>query len=756
MAEAESAHELALKMVDDQLTCPVCFETYTNPKLLSCHHVFCQKCLERLSVTTPRLSCPNCREITELPPKGIPGLQTAFHITNLFEIRDNLRKARPPQVVPTQPLQPNLEGCKKCQLMDVSWYCCDCHQYMCGGCAESHRTQEGSSSHTVEDIRKRQSDCEKRTSECPLHSGKALELYCEKCEELICNECIIESHQDHCMYLNLVANILPRHREELMSHTMLMEQQKQMLDRTVEYLGLHSKDVTDQQMDTAANIQETFTRLQAKLEARKVELVDQLDQITQRKLESVTLQRGHVEELQARLGSCLDLVHQCLESGTKEELIASKTSLVKQMEEIGDEINVAVSTPIEIEETYFIVSEAKLQAFSGVGEIYSGGSPCSVECVASVEGLKAVTKVGEENIVCVKLKEKHRLKMKELLDCVKADLESCESGNTMKCTVELIGESTYEINYRPTERGEHRLHIKVNEKPIQGSPLVLTAKLPIAMLGTPVRIIPHLQHPWGLAVDSQRNIIVAEFKGKHVGVFSPSGERIQTIGRRGLLQNQFQQPMGIAVDCDGNVLVTDISYSNIQRCTVSGQMLQSVGSQGSESLQFTYPAGIGFNSTNGKIYVTEWERNNRVQIINGDLTSYKSFGGKGDAPGEFQSPTDVAFDSAGNVYVVDSDNHRVQVFTADGIYLREIGKRGKKDGKLALPSSVCIDSEDLVYVTERRNQRVSIFTSEGTFVRWFGGQGSQPGQFNHPHGIAVDRDGFVYVSDSDNSRIQIF
>ena len=45
MAEQSST---ALKELDEQLTCSVCLDQYTNPKTLQCHHSFCLKCIERL------------------------------------------------------------------------------------------------------------------------------------------------------------------------------------------------------------------------------------------------------------------------------------------------------------------------------------------------------------------------------------------------------------------------------------------------------------------------------------------------------------------------------------------------------------------------------------------------------------------------------------------------------------------------------------------------------------------------------------
>jgi len=87
--------EETLKKVTAHLECSICLDTYTRPKLLPCFHAFCQKCLEGLVVQDcdgHTLCCPNCRQIALLPPTGVSGLQTAFHINHLFEIQAALTK----------------------------------------------------------------------------------------------------------------------------------------------------------------------------------------------------------------------------------------------------------------------------------------------------------------------------------------------------------------------------------------------------------------------------------------------------------------------------------------------------------------------------------------------------------------------------------------------------------------------------------------------------------------------------------------
>ena len=87
----------------------------------------------------------------------------------------------------------------------------------------------------------------------------------------------------------------------------------------------------------------------------------------------------------------------------------------------------------------------------------------------------------------------------------------------------------------------------------------------------------------------------------------------------------------------------------------SGQFLSAVGKRGNGPLQFNKPMEIAFNTVNKKVYVVEYS-NNRVQILNSDLTFSSKFDNKGSGKGRFDSPLGIACDSTGNVYVADTYN----------------------------------------------------------------------------------------------------
>jgi DNA-binding beta-propeller fold protein YncE len=132
------------------------------------------------------------------------------------------------------------------------------------------------------------------------------------------------------------------------------------------------------------------------------------------------------------------------------------------------------------------------------------------------------------------------------------------------------------------------------------------------------------------------------------------------------------------------------------------------------------------------------------------------WGESGSGAGQFGFPVSVAVDSAGTVYVADSENDRIQTFTESGAFLGEWGASGSGPGQFATPESIAVDASGNVYVADKGNYRVQKFTSTGAFVSQWGGHGAGAGQFEDPEGIATDPAGNVYVADAGNDRVEKF
>jgi DNA-binding beta-propeller fold protein YncE len=86
--------------------------------------------------------------------------------------------------------------------------------------------------------------------------------------------------------------------------------------------------------------------------------------------------------------------------------------------------------------------------------------------------------------------------------------------------------------------------------------------------------------------------------------------------------------------------------------------------------------------------------------------------------GMFRQPTDVAWDSKGNIYITDGYiNSRVAKYDMNGDWVMQWGTRGTGPAQFNTPHSIVIDRNDNIYVGDRGNRRVQIFDTEGRFLR---------------------------------------
>ncbi len=138
------------------------------------------------------------------------------------------------------------------------------------------------------------------------------------------------------------------------------------------------------------------------------------------------------------------------------------------------------------------------------------------------------------------------------------------------------------------------------------------------------------------------------------------------------------------------------------------------------------------------------------------------FGQEGVDDGEFSSPTGIALDKDGNIYVADTDNHSIQKFDKTGKFIaRWGGEPSQEEGLFYYPRGLAIGPDGEVYVADSGNNRVQKFDADGNCMHaWgkfgFAWRGADMGKFDVPWGIATDKDGNIYVSDTSNSRIQKF
>jgi len=224
--------------------------------------------------------------------------------------------------------------------------------------------------------------------------------------------------------------------------------------------------------------------------------------------------------------------------------------------------------------------------------------------------------------------------------------------------------------------------------------------------------------PWGstagVSVDRQGNIWVAERCGANTCAgsnlapileFDPSGKLLRSFGA-----GMFLFPHGMTVDKDGNIWVTDGQGANgkghqVFKFSPDGKVLMTLGKAGVAGDgpdTFNQPSAVAI-APNGDIFVADGHggnSNNRIVKFAKDGKFIKTWGKKGTAPGEFDIPHCLAFDSKGRLFVGDRNNNRIQIFDQDGNFVEEWKQFSR-------PSGIFIDKNDVIYVADSESESVS-------------------------------------------------
>ena len=320
-----------------------------------------------------------------------------------------------------------------------------------------------------------------------------------------------------------------------------------------------------------------------------------------------------------------------------------------------------------------------------------------------------------------------------------------------KCvSVTMTTPSQYKVSYTAVSRGQHKLHVQVNDRETNGSPFTITVYLDPTQLGRPVRIVTDLIRPYGIAYNSRGEMIVSEWGADRVSIIDNRGKKIRTFGSPGDSPDQMICPKGIAIDDMHNNIIYMSSQHKLQKFTSNGELIKCIGKEAGKEGEFNYPRGVTLHDN--QVYVCD-SYNHRIQVFDLNLNFVRSIGSHGKGRGEFNEPYDVKLDTAGNIYVADFNNIRVQVLDNSGHFIRTLGDEGER--KLSRPSGLHI-ADKYVYTSDRGSHCIVVYETSGQFVTSFGRCGKNEGDFDWPFCITSCVDGFIHVCDCWNNRVQIF
>ena len=258
--------------------------------------------------------------------------------------------------------------------------------------------------------------------------------------------------------------------------------------------------------------------------------------------------------------------------------------------------------------------------------------------------------------------------------------------------------------------------------------------------------------PATVAFDKNGHLIVLTRGERTFFEFDETGTFVRSFGDK-----LFTRSHGLAIDADGNFWATDVGGHVVVKLSPQGNTLLTLGTKGEAgaweeaagSRKLNQPNDVEI-AANGDVFVAQGHTpgpNGDARVLKFDRNGryLAQWGGKGNAPGQFQVAHGIDIDADGLLWVADRENQRVQVFTQDGAFVKELRYAG-------LPCDVDIGGESIFMVNGFAGQLVELALDGGVRAA-LGKPGTGPGEFGEAHMLAVSPSGEIFVADSVNAAL---
>lgn len=309
-------------------------------------------------------------------------------------------------------------------------------------------------------------------------------------------------------------------------------------------------------------------------------------------------------------------------------------------------------------------------------------------------------------------------------------------------------------------------------------------------------IAAQLFSPWGLTLDSSGNLYFSDRynnsirKVDHAGIITSLAGQVKAGfgGDNGPAASaQLYKPSGVAVNSASELYISDSGNQRIRKVDASGTIATVAGSgeAGYNGDEIPATFSIIYNPVDvvvdgeGNFLIADQD-NHRIRKVDiyGVITTVAGtgvagFSGDGGAAtaAQINSPTDLALDTDGNLYIADRYNHRIRKVDRSGIITTVAGAGPGFNGDggpatsalLRSPSGVAVDGAGNIFIADVWNSRIRkvdgngiISTVAGTGVDGFSGDGgdSYSAQLNGPMDVAVDGSGNIFIAEVNNQRIR--
>ena len=723
MAAGLDLVKMSLEDLEKEVTCAVCQEHYTDPKILPCLHYYCKQCILRLALRAGKnkpFFCPECRKDTTLPEGGVEELKSAFFINRLKSMYVKHKKALSKQA--------HCEICTNPQALAEA-FCQQCDKFACKSCLHMHSVMkaffDGHNIVSIDQLLKIKAEelvpKNPAHSKCEVH-GELLKIYCFDCNKLICRDCTVKDHRDHDIEFNNVA--ADNKKKELMESLKPLREVEDSLSRALEEVS-HTEREVEAQGDSVANTIETsFEELHTILETRKQQLLEEAGKTVREKMEKLKGQEENLSIASAEVRSVIDYTEQCVRLCSDDEVMSMHTEISKRIKEEVEEHDKPGNRLEPVEEADMGVEVRCAEALQLLCQKAKITHPADYLVVNNIPSMAEINKeIKMEFVNTIKKPFKSDLN----LQC---QIKSLPTGSVSRPKIEVKDAGRYDITFTPSVRGRYELSISAYGQPVPGSPFTMTVYISPAQLDNPVKVWGGVTGPWDIAVNSVGEIIVAELN-RDIVVLDKEGKRLRHIEHS---RHQIDGLQGVAVDNEDNIYFIGSSSNKIGKSNRNWDKLQVREVQQVKGPGYNNIAVVG-----DEVMVTKRSNEGLIMVYDRELNYVRQITGRSKTQLRYLYP-----DCHGNLYISAVDN-TIQVLSKTGDFLSSFSRHHNGVLKIKSPVMVYVCGQ-YVYVADIDLRKTVVFTTEGNYVTTFGSYG----------GTCVNKDRVLYMCDYDNNKITCY
>ena len=550
--------ESLLKNIKEQVTCSICLDTYTEPKIMSCFHTFCCKCLEkhsRVSQKEGKFRCPECQAAIDLPEGNrFDCLPNSFIHNSLLSLLSIRQSGDASSIT-----------CSQCRKTNPQmYYCFDCGRFMCLDCFNAHQllsaTFEG---HKVTPVKNfKEEDYEavlKRQPFCSqeFHEREVTRFFCLECQVCICQICTVTDHQNHKVVLLDKAAL--EEKDNIMCGAKLMRNKESELCEVIkqfeETISKLESNVATAQREVSRVAEEVI----AEIREREREAIDSLEATRVSRLERINSPKQEVESLVKQMNQAATFAENLVKNGSSSHVMQIKETLEQKFEELG-----GVEVPRHQQETFVKFSEAPRLVDWKLGVIEVTRS--------RLEGLDQSFQAGVEAELTLyaKTSEGEPISRDDLRDQVEFLIEPVK--DVTNVFVNKRENGCLQLKFTPKLPGSYSIEVKINGDKLSISSCALNVKeRELVIVGElNLKLFPgdKLLSLIGIAVNRKGEIALADNEGHCIYVFDKDGNCVRKIGSQGEEEGQFEQPAGVSYLNDKEILVADFGNDRIQHIDI--------------------------------------------------------------------------------------------------------------------------------------------------------------------------------------------